>query len=93
MFDAEHIARLARMGLSESEKPKFEKDLSAILEFVEKLKEVNVRDVEPTAQATGLENVIRADEAAKREPELKERLLANAPDRKDSYIKVKEVFE
>ncbi|MBU4142550.1 Asp-tRNA(Asn)/Glu-tRNA(Gln) amidotransferase subunit GatC, partial [Patescibacteria group bacterium] len=57
-----HIAKLARIGLSEEEKNRFAKDLSAILDFIEKLKEVDVDKTEPTAQVTGLHSVARPDE-------------------------------
>ena len=91
MFDVNHIAKLARLGLSEEEKEKFAKELAAILEFVEKLKEVDTKNVEPTAQATGRQNVTRADEAKKGEE--RQQILNNAPQTKNDYIKVKEVFE
>jgi len=91
MFDVNHIAKLARLGLSEEEKEKFAKELAAILDFVEKLKEVDTKNVEPTAQATGRQNVTRADEAKKGEE--RQQILNNAPQTKNDYIKVKEVFE
>jgi aspartyl-tRNA(Asn)/glutamyl-tRNA(Gln) amidotransferase subunit C len=93
MFDVNHIAKLARLGLSEEEKQKFAKELAAILEFVEKLKEVDTKNVEPTAQATGRQNVTRADEAKKGEERQRQQILNNAPQTKSDYIKVKEVFE
>ena len=92
-IDVKHVAKLARLGITEKEVDKFQKNLSAILDFFGKLSEVDVDKVEPTAQATGLVNAWRADEKIKRKEELRERLLANAPDKKGNYIKVKEVFE
>ena len=65
----------------------------AILSFIDKLKEVDIEGVEPMAQATGLRSVTRADESFKRDKQSRERLLANAPESKDNYIKVKAVFE
>ncbi|MEK7161032.1 MAG: Asp-tRNA(Asn)/Glu-tRNA(Gln) amidotransferase subunit GatC [Patescibacteria group bacterium] len=87
------IAKLARLGLTEEEEAKFQKELSAILGFVDKLKEVDVEGVEPTAQVTGLNNLMRIDENIRRQPDSQQRLLANAPERKKDYIKVKAVFE
>jgi aspartyl-tRNA(Asn)/glutamyl-tRNA(Gln) amidotransferase subunit C len=81
------------LGLGEEEKQKFAKELAAILEFVEKLKEVDTKNVEPTAQATGRQNVTRADEAKKGEERQRQQILNNAPQTKSDYIKVKEVFE
>lgn len=92
-INVEHVAKLARLGLTEQEKDKFAKDLSAILDFIGQLSEVDVDKVEPTAQVTGLNNVWRTDESIKRDKKSRERLLANTPEKKDNYIKVKEVFE
>ncbi len=56
-----HIAKLARLGLQDKDIGKFSKQLSSIMEYVEKLNEVDVKNVEPTSQVTGLENVMRED--------------------------------
>ncbi|MBU2264850.1 Asp-tRNA(Asn)/Glu-tRNA(Gln) amidotransferase subunit GatC [Patescibacteria group bacterium] len=93
MFDVSHIAKLARLGLSQEDEKKFAKDLAAILDFFGKLKEVEVEGVEPTAQVTGLQSVMRPDESLKRQPDSRQKLLANTPNRKGDYIKVKAVFE
>lgn len=93
MFDVNYIAGLARLGLNEQEKEKLAKDLVAILDFVEKLKEVDVEGVEPTAQATGLQNISRTDEVRKEDEQCRKQILANAPETKDNFIKVKAVFE
>lgn len=57
-----HIAKLARLRLSEEEVAKFSTELTAILQYVEKLSEVDTEGIEPTAQVTGLTNRSRADE-------------------------------
>ena len=59
--DVRHIAKLARLNLSDAEVEKFSKELSSILEYVEKLQEVDTEGVEPTAQVTGLHNSFRED--------------------------------
>jgi aspartyl-tRNA(Asn)/glutamyl-tRNA(Gln) amidotransferase subunit C len=56
-----HIAKLARLGLQDQDVEKFSGQLSSIMDYVEKLKEVDVKNVEPTSQVTGLENVMRED--------------------------------
>ncbi len=58
-----HIAKLANLTIAPEETPKFEEQLSAVLEYIKKLDEVEVTGVEPTSQVTGLENVYREDEA------------------------------
>ena len=56
-----HIAKLARLEISDAEVEKYARELSAILEYVEQLKEVDTKGVEPTAQVTGQTNVLRED--------------------------------
>jgi aspartyl-tRNA(Asn)/glutamyl-tRNA(Gln) amidotransferase subunit C len=63
--EVEHIAKLARLGLTEKEIGKFQKELSLILDYVEKLKEVDVSKVEPTSHLLRVENVMRKDEVSK----------------------------
>ncbi len=57
-----HIARLARLRLSDAEVEKFTKELTGILQYVDILSEVDTSAVEATAQVTGLENALRVDE-------------------------------
>lgn len=90
--EVEHIALLARLGLTEGEKEKFSSQLSSILAYVEQLKEVDTDGVEPTAQVTGLENVMRQDVIEECDNETREKLLAAAPSREDDLIKTKSVF-
>ena len=61
-FDVQHIAHLARLRLSPEEEAQLGAQLGQILTYIEKLKEVDVSQVEPTAQAIPLINVTRADE-------------------------------
>lgn len=56
-----HIAKLARLGLSEKEFEKFSLQLTDILQYVEILNEVDTEGVEPTSQVTGLQNILRPD--------------------------------
>lgn len=91
--DVEHIARLARIELTEAEKTKFEKDLSAILEFVAKLNEVDTAQVEPMAGGTVLENVVREDDERIADGGQGIGLVEAAPKHRDGHIEVKAVFE
>lgn len=97
MFDINHIAKLARIGLSEEEKKQFSKELEAILDFVKKLNELNTDKIEPIGHITGLLNETRDDERKKEtitEEEAKraEKMLNMAPDQKDEYFKVKAIL-
>ncbi len=60
--DVLHVAKLAKLDLTEDEIDRFTSQLSSIVDFVSQLSEVNVKDVDPTSQTTGLENVYRDDE-------------------------------
>ena len=92
--DVEHIARLARIELRPQEREQFEKELSGILEFAEKLNELDTFNVLPLSGGTALENVMREDERPGEEPgSRKEGLVEVSPQHHDGYIEVKPVFE
>lgn len=60
--DVKHVANLANLEISEKEMEKFSKQLSDVVSFIDDLKSVDVKDVSPTSQTTGLKNVMREDE-------------------------------
>ncbi len=91
--DVEHIARLARVELSEAEKIKFEKDLSDILAFVEKLSEVDTSQIEPLSGGTNLENVMREDEASRYSETESQALIDATPRTRDGSVEVPAVFQ
>jgi aspartyl-tRNA(Asn)/glutamyl-tRNA(Gln) amidotransferase subunit C len=81
-----HVAKLARLGLSEDEVERFSEQLSAILEAVGTIAELDLTDVEPTSHPLDLANVFGEDEP---EPSLSlEEALANAPDPEDGSFGV-----
>ena len=87
--DVEKIAGLARLELSESEKTL--EQLSAILAYAERLNELNLQDVPPTASAVALTNVMREDEI---QPSLPlEDTLFNAPEADQDQFRIQPVFE
>jgi len=88
----EHIAKLARIELTDQEKEKFTKELSSILDYVEQLNKVDTKNTESIKQITGLKDVMREDEAKKRE-KTKDKLLKQAPKRKEEYFKVPKILE
>lgn len=91
--EIQHIAKLARLELTEVELEKYGGQLSAILSYIDQLKEVDVKGVEPTAQVTSLENVLRQDEIRDWDKAEIEAALSGAPDREERFIKVKRVLE
>jgi|SRR3989344_5397649 len=93
--EVEKIAKLARLGLEESEKEKFAEDLSSVLGYVQKLSEVNIEKVEPMTGGTNLENVMREDNETKdiADDEMKADILTAAPDKENGYFKVPSILE
>jgi len=89
--EVQHIALLARLGLSEAEIEKFRVQLSNILENFEILKQVDTTDLPPTAQSIALQNVLRPDEAKPSYPV--EDILANAPQIDSNCFKTRAVLE
>jgi aspartyl-tRNA(Asn)/glutamyl-tRNA(Gln) amidotransferase subunit C len=73
-----HVARLARLSLSEGEIEQMSRELSTVLDHIEKISELDLEGVAPTSHVVELENVLRADEP--RESTLRERVLEGAPD-------------
>lgn len=90
--EVEHIANLGRLELTEEEKEKFRTQLSEILTWVKKLQKVDLSKVKPTAQVTGLLNVVRPDEVKKCGKETMAQLIEAAPEKEDNLVKVKSVF-
>jgi aspartyl-tRNA(Asn)/glutamyl-tRNA(Gln) amidotransferase subunit C len=91
--EIQHIAKLARLDLTEAELEKYGGQLSKILDYIDQLKEVDVKGVEPTAQITGLENVWREDVARDWDKEEVAEALAGAPDKEGKFVRVKRVME
>lgn len=90
--DVEHIAELSRLKLSSAEKEKFAEQLSQILEYVGQLNEVDTKNVEPTAQVTGLVNVMEEDKIIDSGVDYKD-IEKNAPDFEEGSYKVPSVFQ
>ena len=91
--EIQHIAKLARLELTDAELEKYGGQLSAVLNYIDQLKEVDVKGVLPTAQVTGLENVLREDVVNGWNKEEIEAALKDAPEREGRFIKVKRVIE
>jgi aspartyl-tRNA(Asn)/glutamyl-tRNA(Gln) amidotransferase subunit C len=89
--EVQHIARLARLGMTETELERFREQLSNILENFEILQQVDTSDVPPTAQAIPLQNVVRDDKVAPSLPP--DDVLANAPQKEGELFRVKAVLE
>jgi aspartyl-tRNA(Asn)/glutamyl-tRNA(Gln) amidotransferase subunit C len=90
-IDVEHVARLARLGLSDEERERFRTQLGLILEHAERVREVAAEDVRPTAQPLPQRNVFRDDEPW--ECLSQDEALAGAPEVEDDRFKVPRIIE
>lgn len=89
--EVEHVARLARLTLSPEEKARMREQLDRILGYIDKLRQLDTTDVEPTSHAVPMVNVMREDERRPCFPP--EEMLANAPDRSDDFFRVPRIIE
>ena len=87
--DVEHVAKLARLELTEEEKVKFSKQLGDILKYVEQMTKVDTTDVEPMSHAIPIVNVMREDKVVSEQT--KEELMANAPSEEDGFFRVPKI--
>ena len=85
------VAHLARLELGPADREMMARQLSAILEYMEQLKQVNTDGVEPLAHALAVHNVFRDDEPAPSLPV--DQALANAPQRKGDFFRVPAVLD
>jgi aspartyl-tRNA(Asn)/glutamyl-tRNA(Gln) amidotransferase subunit C len=90
-FDVKYVANLARIALTEEEQTRFATQLNHILGYIEKLRELNVDNVEPTAHAIPLVNVTRPDEIRPSLPH--EDAMRNAPSKANELFLVPKIVE
>ena len=89
MIDREqvlHVARLARLALNEDEVETMARELSGILEHVDRIAQLDLDEVEPTSHVVDLENVLRPDEPRPSWP--REQILEPAPDPAEGAFRV-----
>ena len=93
--EVKHIAKLARLGLTQVELKKMQKELSSILDYIEKLGDEDKSSSSPFAIARvkevdiSVENVMRNDEVRRLKPEVRRKIIEQAPETKAGYLKVK----
>jgi aspartyl-tRNA(Asn)/glutamyl-tRNA(Gln) amidotransferase subunit C len=85
------VAVLSRLELSDAEVTRFSDQLSSIVEYIEKLNELDTDNVEPLAHCLPVHNVLRED--VPRPSLSNEAALANAPEREDAYFKVPKILD
>ena len=89
--EVKHIAKLAKLSLSDEEIQKYSEELGQIAEFMEQLNEVDISGVAPTAHVVDKTNVFRKDEMTGSYP--REQILKNAPSKEAGCISVPKVVE
>ncbi|WP_310830240.1 Asp-tRNA(Asn)/Glu-tRNA(Gln) amidotransferase subunit GatC [Paenibacillus pedocola] len=89
--DVQHVAKLARLQLSPEEEATFTEQMNAILQYAEKLNELDTENVKPTTHVLQVSNVMRDDIV--KESLSQEEALLNAPEDEDGHFKVPAVLE
>lgn len=90
--EIKHLARLANLPLTDKQLEQLPKELSAVIEYISKIKRLNTSNMIETSQVTHLENVFREDEIEKDRMLTQEEALSNAPEEYQGYFKVKAIF-
>lgn len=90
-IDVKKVAKLASLPLTPEEEDKYAEQLSAILEYVDQLNQVDTSGVEPTFNVTGLNNVMSEDETIVSLSQ--EEALSNAPKKENGFFVTKGVFD
>ncbi|MEK6591161.1 MAG: Asp-tRNA(Asn)/Glu-tRNA(Gln) amidotransferase subunit GatC [Nitrospinota bacterium] len=88
--EVEHVAELARLELTDSEKDRFAEQLSNILTHIDKLNQLDTDAIEPTSHVLPMKNIFRDDEIQRLFPEGDP--LRNAPDKDRGYYKVPKII-
>ncbi|MFQ5847218.1 MAG: Asp-tRNA(Asn)/Glu-tRNA(Gln) amidotransferase subunit GatC [Candidatus Methylomirabilales bacterium] len=89
--EVDHVARLARLGLSDEESERMRAQLDAILSYIDKLNELDTGNVTPTSHVIPMTNVFRQDVVC---PSLSQaQALANAPDSQEAFFRVPRILE
>ena len=86
-----HVAKLARVGVTDHDVAKFQSQLSDILDHFSALNEIDTTDVPPTTQSLPVENVMGQDEPRPSLPQPE--VLQNAPIQQEGYLRVRAVLE
>ena len=89
-MDIEHVAKLARLKLTDAEKKRFSNQMGTIIKYIEKLNELDTKNVEPTAHVLGLENVFRDDIATN--PLTDQDLINDSPAHSKGHYEVPKII-
>lgn len=87
--DVEHVAKLARLELTDEEKELYTKQLGDVLQYVNQMNEVDTSNIEPMTQVVDFVNVMREDKVVYEQT--KEELMKNAPEQENGFFKVPKI--
>ena len=87
--DVEHVAKLARLELTDAEKELYTKKLGDVLQYVNQMNEVDTSNIEPMTQVVDFVNVMREDKVVYEQT--KEELMKNAPEQENGFFKVPKI--
>lgn len=90
-MEIEHVALLARLKLTDKEKELFSRQVGGIIEYIDKLNELDTADVEPTAHVLPVKNVFREDRLTPSLP--RDKVLQNSPGKDETFYKVPKIIE
>jgi aspartyl-tRNA(Asn)/glutamyl-tRNA(Gln) amidotransferase subunit C len=89
--DVEHIAKLARLSLTDEEKKKYASQLSRLIDHFQQLNEIDTSSIEPVSHILPIVNVLREDKVS---PSYnRDELLANAPEKENGFFKVPKITD
>ena len=91
MDEVKHVAKLARLGMSDEETEKYRNDLNSILDYVAALDDIDTTGIEPMSHVLEMKNVWRDDIPVERKNPLE--LLNNAPEREEAYYRVPKILD
>lgn len=90
-MEIDHVALLARLKLDENEKELFSRQVGDVIEYIDKLNELDTDGIEPTAHVFPIKNVFREDELKDSLP--RNKALQNAPEKEDGFYRVPKIIE
>lgn len=88
----EHLAKLARLSLTATEKELYASQLEGVLNYFNKLQELDTTGLEPMSQVIPLENIVRSDLPADCSDEVQKKIIQNAPDKSNRHLRVKKIL-
>jgi aspartyl-tRNA(Asn)/glutamyl-tRNA(Gln) amidotransferase subunit C len=91
--DVEHVAKLARLALTDEEKERYTAQLESILKYIDTLNKLDTSNVQPTTHVLPMSNVWREDQAEPNRLGSQEEILRNAPEAEGPFFKVKKIIE